>query len=285
MRTAPPTSPARSRSASRPPKCATASPACSRAISPSPARSSRKAPPARSSIRWRARRCGRPGSISITAPATASAAISRCTKVRRASPSSAPCRCRRGMILSNEPGYYKTGAYGIRIENLVLVIAEPKPAGGEKPLNAFETLTLAPIDRRLIDAEMLTTPKSAPGSTLSCARSRVDRPAGRWPTRKWLRSGDATAANSEYCGRTHPQTHAPRAPLDAYALLAAADGDDARLGRSRSTSWCRRFRIWSRRCTPIRHGAAHDFALSCSASRSPSSCSVRCPTASAAGRS
>ena len=57
---------------------------------------------------------------------------------------------RRGMILSNEPGYYKTAAYGIRIENLVLVIAAPEPVGAEKPLNAFETLTLAPIDRRLI---------------------------------------------------------------------------------------------------------------------------------------
>ncbi|MCK9919682.1 aminopeptidase P family protein [Microbacteriaceae bacterium K1510] len=63
---------------------------------------------------------------------------------------------RRGMILSNEPGYYKTAAYGIRIENLVLVIAAPEPAGAEKPLNAFETLTLAPIDRRLIDTRMLT---------------------------------------------------------------------------------------------------------------------------------
>ena len=62
---------------------------------------------------------------------------------------------RRGMILSNEPGYYKTAAWGIRIENLVLVIAEPTPALGEKPLNAFETLTLAPIDRRLIDIAML----------------------------------------------------------------------------------------------------------------------------------
>src|SRR6266581_3735501 len=49
----------------------------------------------------------------------------------------------RGMILSNEPGYYKTGAYGIRIENLVLVAEAPAPAGAEKPLNAFETLTLA----------------------------------------------------------------------------------------------------------------------------------------------
>jgi len=63
---------------------------------------------------------------------------------------------RRGMILSNEPGYYKTAAYGIRIENLVLVIAAPEPIGAEKPLNAFETLTLAPIDRRLIDTRMLT---------------------------------------------------------------------------------------------------------------------------------
>ena len=63
---------------------------------------------------------------------------------------------KRGMILSNEPGYYKTGAFGIRIENLLLVIAAPLPDGGEKPLNAFETLTLAPIDRRLIDTRLLT---------------------------------------------------------------------------------------------------------------------------------
>jgi Xaa-Pro aminopeptidase len=63
---------------------------------------------------------------------------------------------KRGMILSNEPGYYKTGRYGIRIENLVLVIEAPHVAGAEKPLNAFETLTLAPIDRRLIDPRMLT---------------------------------------------------------------------------------------------------------------------------------
>jgi Xaa-Pro aminopeptidase len=57
---------------------------------------------------------------------------------------------KRGMILSNEPGYYKTDAFGIRVENLELVIAADI-AGAEKPMNAFETLTLAPIDRRLID--------------------------------------------------------------------------------------------------------------------------------------
>jgi Xaa-Pro aminopeptidase len=63
---------------------------------------------------------------------------------------------RRGMILSNEPGYYKAGSYGIRIENLVLVVEASPVAGAEKPLNAFETLTLVPIDRRLIAAELMT---------------------------------------------------------------------------------------------------------------------------------
>ncbi|MDQ8727826.1 aminopeptidase P family protein [Bradyrhizobium sp. LHD-71] len=57
---------------------------------------------------------------------------------------------KRGMILSNEPGYYKTGEYGIRIENLELVVAK-EIVGAEKPMNGFEALTLAPIDRRLID--------------------------------------------------------------------------------------------------------------------------------------
>jgi len=63
---------------------------------------------------------------------------------------------KRGMILSNEPGYYKAGHYGIRIENLVLVVEAPAVAGAEKPLNAFETLTVAPIDRRLVLRELLT---------------------------------------------------------------------------------------------------------------------------------
>jgi Xaa-Pro aminopeptidase len=62
----------------------------------------------------------------------------------------------RGMILSNEPGYYKTGHYGIRIENLVLVAQAPAVAGGEKPLYRFETLSLAPIDTRLVAAGLLT---------------------------------------------------------------------------------------------------------------------------------
>ena len=60
-----------------------------------------------------------------------------------------------GMIISNEPGYYKTGEYGIRIENLVLVV-EKEIAGAEKETLGFETLTFAPIDRRLVVKEMLS---------------------------------------------------------------------------------------------------------------------------------
>jgi Xaa-Pro aminopeptidase len=63
---------------------------------------------------------------------------------------------KRGMILSNEPGYYKEGAFGIRIENLVLVVEAPSIPGAEKPMNAFETITLAPIDQRLIDVSLMT---------------------------------------------------------------------------------------------------------------------------------
>jgi Xaa-Pro aminopeptidase len=62
---------------------------------------------------------------------------------------------RRGMILSNEPGYYKTDGFGIRIENLELVVAADIP-GAEKPVNTFEALTLAPIDRNLVDLNMLS---------------------------------------------------------------------------------------------------------------------------------
>ena len=60
-----------------------------------------------------------------------------------------------GMILSNEPGYYKTGEYGIRIENLVLVERRDVP-GAEREMLGFETLTFAPIDRHAIAVDLLT---------------------------------------------------------------------------------------------------------------------------------
>ncbi|MBY0305459.1 MAG: M24 family metallopeptidase C-terminal domain-containing protein, partial [Sphingomonas sp.] len=62
---------------------------------------------------------------------------------------------RAGMIISNEPGYYKAGEYGIRIENLILV-EDRDLSGGEAPMLGFETLTFCPIERSLILADMLT---------------------------------------------------------------------------------------------------------------------------------
>ena len=100
---------------------------------------------------------------------------------------------KRGMILSNEPGYYKTDGFGIRIENLELVVAT-EISGAEKPVNAFETLTLAPIDRRLIDLNMLDGDEL---SWLNAYHERVRhavRPHVDEATKVWLDA--ATAALS-----------------------------------------------------------------------------------------
>jgi Xaa-Pro aminopeptidase len=91
---------------------------------------------------------------------------------------------KRGMILSNEPGYYKTDGFGIRIENLELVVAADV-AGAEKPVNAFETLTLAPIDRRLVDLNMLTGEELSwvneyHGRVRHAVRGHVDEATKAW---------------------------------------------------------------------------------------------------------
>ncbi|MDR3423287.1 MAG: aminopeptidase P family protein [Xanthobacteraceae bacterium] len=93
---------------------------------------------------------------------------------------------KRGMILSNEPGYYRTGAYGIRIENLILVTEAAAVAGAEKPLNAFETLTLAPIDRRLVEPALMTADET---TWLDAYHARVREalaPLLDAPARAWL---------------------------------------------------------------------------------------------------
>jgi Xaa-Pro aminopeptidase len=92
---------------------------------------------------------------------------------------------KRGMILSNEPGYYKEGAFGIRIENLVLVV-ETTVAGAEKPVNTFETLTLAPIDVRLVEPALMTAQEIA---WLDAYHARVAKelaPLVLADTRTWL---------------------------------------------------------------------------------------------------
>lgn len=94
-----------------------------------------------------------------------------------------------GMILSNEPGYYKADAYGIRIENLLLV-EKRKIAGGDRDMLGFETLTLAPIARDLIDLRLLQPHEIA---WLDAYHTRVREtlsPKLDAPTKRWLR--DAT---------------------------------------------------------------------------------------------
>jgi Xaa-Pro aminopeptidase len=66
-----------------------------------------------------------------------------------------------GMIVSNEPGYYKPGAFGIRIENLEVVTEASAIAGGDRPMLGFRSITLAPIDLRLVDGSLLTTAERA----------------------------------------------------------------------------------------------------------------------------
>jgi Xaa-Pro aminopeptidase len=102
---------------------------------------------------------------------------------------------KRGMILSDEPGYYRPGAYGIRIENLILVTEAAPVADAEKPLNAFETLTLAPIDRRLVESGLLTAEEIA---WFDAYHARVHdklSPLVDAPTRAWLAAACAPLKN------------------------------------------------------------------------------------------
>lgn len=90
-----------------------------------------------------------------------------------------------GMILSDEPGFYLPGAYGIRLENLLLV-QPAEGVGGRKPFLRFETLTLAPFDRRLVEPAMLT---AAERGWLDAYHARVLRevgPALDGPAQDWL---------------------------------------------------------------------------------------------------
>jgi len=99
-----------------------------------------------------------------------------------------------GMIVSNEPGYYKTGAYGIRIKNLVLVQPVEDPA--ERAMLGFETLTLAPIDRNLIEPSLLDEEEIA---WLDAYHTRVREtltPLVDPETARWLANATAPIGSS-----------------------------------------------------------------------------------------
>lgn len=95
-----------------------------------------------------------------------------------------------GMILSNEPGYYKTDGYGIRIENLVVVMSGTIE-GGDREMLGFETITLAPIDRRLVDTSLLLASEL---DWLNEYHARVRdelEPLVPYPTAVWLAKATA----------------------------------------------------------------------------------------------
>ena len=90
-----------------------------------------------------------------------------------------------GMVVSNEPGYYKSGAYGIRLENLVAVVPLAPPPGAEHALLGFETLTLAPIDRDLVAPALLDGGELAwldayHAGVRKVLTPMVDAATGRW---------------------------------------------------------------------------------------------------------
>ncbi len=92
-----------------------------------------------------------------------------------------------GMLLSNEPGYYKEGCYGIRLENVVLVSELAPVTNGDRPMMHFETLTFAPFDRRLVVADALTATERTwlntyHASVYKTLASHLDK-----TTRDWLR--------------------------------------------------------------------------------------------------
>ena len=92
-----------------------------------------------------------------------------------------------GMILSNEPGYYKAGAYGIRIENLVLVESR-EIAGAEGAFLGFETLTFAPIERALIESSLLTRDEAGWWNTYHAQVEAVLAPQLEGAALEWLKA-------------------------------------------------------------------------------------------------
>lgn len=96
---------------------------------------------------------------------------------------------RPGMILSNEPGYYREGEFGIRIENLVVVTEAPElPGGDDREMLCFETLTHAPIDRRLVDASQMSVVEigwlnSYHAAVAARIGPHLDGPAADWLAR------------------------------------------------------------------------------------------------------
>lgn len=100
-----------------------------------------------------------------------------------------------GMILSNEPGYYRPGAFGIRIENLVYVKDAEHVEGGDQPMRSFGTLTWCPIDRRLVRPDLMTQAELAWLDGYHAeVRERLSPLIGDAAIRDWLAAATAPLA-------------------------------------------------------------------------------------------
>jgi Xaa-Pro aminopeptidase len=110
---------------------------------------------------------------------------------QRISKSPSSVALKPGMIISNEPGYYKEGGYGIRIENLQVVTEAEPIAGGERPMMGFETLTLAPIDRRCIARDLLTDEERTQLDAYHARVREVVGPQLDGAARTWLEAATA----------------------------------------------------------------------------------------------
>jgi Xaa-Pro aminopeptidase len=96
-----------------------------------------------------------------------------------------------GNIQSNEPGYYEAGKYGIRIENLVLVVEDAKRSSAGSPWLRFDTLTLCPIDTQLIEPRMLSAAERAWLNDYHAAVQRTLGPELDAAERRWLKQATA----------------------------------------------------------------------------------------------
>jgi len=92
-----------------------------------------------------------------------------------------------GMILSNEPGYYAAGRFGVRIENLV-VVREVEVSGADRPTLGFETIAFAPIDRRLVEKKLMSRDEVAWLDAYHAETRAKLSPLVDPATRKWLRA-------------------------------------------------------------------------------------------------
>ncbi len=96
-----------------------------------------------------------------------------------------------GMLCSNEPGYYKQGAYGIRLENLVLVTPLETVGSGDRPMMGFETITFVPFDRRLVAVDLLTSSERAWLNTYHARVAALIMPSLDAVDAAWLKAATA----------------------------------------------------------------------------------------------